>query len=52
MSLLQECEALRRIPMFAKIDPARLKLLSFTSERVTFTPGEAFIRQGDIGDSA
>lgn len=52
MSLLQECEALRRIPMFAKIDPARLKLLSFTSERVSFAPGEAFIRQGDIGDSA
>ena len=52
MGLQQECEALRGIPMFAKVDAARLKLLSFTSERVHFMPGEEFIRQGEVGESA
>jgi CRP-like cAMP-binding protein len=43
---------LRSIPMFSTIDPARLKLLSFTSERVSYMAGEEFIKQGEIGDSA
>jgi CRP-like cAMP-binding protein len=38
--------------MFSTIDPARLKLLSFTSERVSYMAGEEFIREGEIGDSA
>jgi CRP/FNR family transcriptional regulator, cyclic AMP receptor protein len=33
MSLKQEFELLRRLPMFAEIEPARLKLLAFMSER-------------------
>jgi CRP/FNR family transcriptional regulator, cyclic AMP receptor protein len=52
MSLQQETETLRNIPMFSTIDPARLKLLSFTSERVSYMPGEEFIKQGEVGDSA
>jgi CRP-like cAMP-binding protein len=52
MSLQQETDMLRSIPMFATIDPARLKLLSFTSERVSYMAGEEFIREGEIGDSA
>lgn len=52
MSLQQETETLRHIPMFSTIDPARLKLLSFTSERVSYMPGEEFIKQGEVGDSA
>jgi len=52
MSLTEECETLRCIPMFARMDPARLKLLSFTSERVCFMAGESFIRQGEVGNDA
>jgi CRP-like cAMP-binding protein len=52
MKLDQEVELLRRIPMFAKIEPSRLKLLAFTSERVTFQPGQELCHQGDIGDAA
>ena len=34
MSLDQEVDILRRIPLFANIDPAKLKLLAFTSDEV------------------
>ena|SRR5258706_8373581 len=52
MSLQQETEMLRSIPMFSTIDSARLKLLSFTSERVSYMAGEEFIKQGEVGESA
>ena len=52
MSIEQEVEILRKIPMFRKIDPTKLKLLAFTSERLTFRPAQELFRQGDLGDSA
>ena len=52
MSIVEEVELLRRIPLFAKIDPARLKLLAFTSDRVTFEAGQKLFEQGEGGDSA
>ena len=52
MSLNQEVELLRSIPLFAKIEPSKLKLLAFTSERLTFQPGQSLCHQGDIGDAA
>ena len=52
MSLNEEVELLRRIPLFAKIEPSKLKLLAFTSERLTFKPGDVLFRQGDQGDAA
>lgn len=52
MSLDQEVEVLRRIPLFANIDPAKLKLLAFASQRMTYKPGAALFRQGDPGDAA
>jgi CRP/FNR family transcriptional regulator, cyclic AMP receptor protein len=52
MSLKQEFELLRRVPMFAEIEPAKLKLLAFMSERVGFDPGKALMRQGDPADAA
>lgn len=52
MSIQEEVELLRRIPLFAKIDPARLKLLAFTSDRVRFTPGQILFEQGEGGDFA
>ena len=52
MSLQQEVDLLRKIPMFAKIDPAKLKLLAFTSERISYVEGDVLFRQGDVGDAA
>jgi CRP-like cAMP-binding protein len=45
-------ELLRRIPMFAKVEPAKLKLLAFTSERVTYDAGQELFHQGDAADAA
>jgi CRP-like cAMP-binding protein len=50
--LLQEYELLRRMPLFSEIEPARLKLLAFMSERVGFDPGKNLCRQGDPADAA
>jgi CRP-like cAMP-binding protein len=52
MSLDQEVDILRRIPLFANIEPAKLKLLAFTSQRLTYKPGQSLVRQGDLGDAA
>jgi|TARA_R100000149_G_C5849627_1_gene118803 CRP-like cAMP-binding protein len=52
VSLKEEVEILRQIPLFAKIDPSRIKLLAFTSERLTFQPDDIVCKQGDIGDAA
>lgn len=52
MTLETEVQALRQVPMFRGIDPARLKLLAFTSERVHFSQGQTFFTQGDAADAA
>jgi len=51
-SIQDEVALLRRIPLFAGIDPAKLKLLAFTSERVKFAVGQELFHQGDEGDAA
>ena len=52
MSLNEEVELLRNIPLFSKIEPSKLKLLAFTSERLTYGDGQDLVVQGDMGDSA
>jgi CRP/FNR family transcriptional regulator, cyclic AMP receptor protein len=52
VSINEEVELLRQIPLFAKIEPSKLKLLAFTSERLKFKSDEELFHQGDIGDSA
>jgi len=52
MGLAEEVEILRRIPLFTNIDPAKLKLMCFASERMTFKDGEVMCRQGETGDAA
>ena len=52
MSLIKDVEVLRNIPLFAKVDPARLKLLAFTSERLEYMSGDELFRQGDACDAA
>lgn len=53
MSLLSnEVELLRRVPLFSGIEPAKLKLLAYTSDVVTYNPGQVLFRMGDAGDAA
>ncbi len=52
MTLQRDVEVLRSIPLFAKVEPAKLKLLAFTSEQVEYMVGEVLFRQGDTGDAA
>jgi len=52
MTLETEVQSLRQVPMFRDVDPARLKLLAFTSERVQFAAGQRFFAQGDAADAA
>lgn len=52
MLLKDEVGLLRKVPLFAQMDPAKLKLLAFTSERMAFQPGQVVCRQGDVGDAA
>ena len=52
MSLYSEVEVLRRLPLFAKIDLPMLKLLCFSSERLTFEAGQVPFNAGDSADAA
>jgi CRP/FNR family cyclic AMP-dependent transcriptional regulator len=52
VSLREEVDLLRRIPLFANVEPSKLKLLAFTSERIAFEAGHVLFRQGDAGDAA
>lgn len=52
MSIQDEVAVLRRIPLFARIEPAKLKLLAFTSDRVTYEQDQVLFNQGDEGDAA
>jgi CRP-like cAMP-binding protein len=50
--LHDEVDLLRRIPLFAQIEPAKLKLIAFTSERVAFDAGKVLFNQGDGANAA
>src|SRR5689334_11271483 len=51
MNLNEEVEILKGIPIFSKIEAAKLKLLAFTGERMTFGTGQEVCHQGDPGDA-
>ena len=51
-TLSEEVEMLRKIPLFAGIDPGKLKLLAFASDRKVFQKGQDVFKQGEIGDAA
>lgn len=52
MGVEEEVKVLKRIPLFANIDAAKLKLMAFASQRLAFSPGQYLCRQGDAGDAA
>ncbi len=51
MNLNEEVEILKGVPIFAKMEPAKLKLLAFTGERMNFAEGQELFHQGDPGDA-
>ncbi len=51
MNLNEEVELLKGVPIFSKVEPAKLKLLAFTSERMNFAAGQEVCHQGDQGDT-
>jgi CRP-like cAMP-binding protein len=50
--LSNEVELLRRVPLFSGIEPSKLKLLAYTSDVVTYEPGQVLVRKDDVGDAA
>lgn len=52
MMLKDEFNVLRSIPLFAGMEPSKLKLLAFASDRLNYAEGETLFRQGDVADSA
>ncbi len=52
MALNEEVDALRNLPLFARVAPAKLKLIAFASKRLTFPEGHELFRQGEPGDVA
>lgn len=52
MTLDTEVSSLRQVPLFRGVEPSRLKLLAFTSERVHFEGGQRLFARGDAADAA
>jgi CRP-like cAMP-binding protein len=47
MSIEQEVLKLSQLPLFAETEPARLRLLAMSADKVTFKAGETIISRGD-----
>ncbi len=52
MNLDSEIDRLKRIPLFAALDPAKLKFFVFTSEVLDYSHGEMLIHKGDMDQCA
>jgi CRP-like cAMP-binding protein len=52
VDIQKETDALRKVPLFSKLEPSKLKLLAFTSERLTYEGGEVVFKEGDAADCA
>ena len=52
MSLSQEVELIRQVPILSNLAPAAQKMLCFASERMCYEAGQVLFRQGDAADAA
>ncbi|MTH77895.1 cyclic nucleotide-binding domain-containing protein [Paracoccus aestuariivivens] len=52
MLLEDEVALLRKLPLFAGVDPCRLKVLCFASSRESFAPGEVLFRENEPNSGA
>ncbi len=48
----EDVEVLREVPIFASVDPGKLKLLAFASQRLVFDEGQILCKEGDRGEQA
>ena len=51
-TLDEEVELLRKIPLFSTVEPGKLKLLAFSSDRKNYKDGQDLFKQGQAGDAA
>ena len=51
-TLSDEVDLLRKIPLFSTIDPGKLKLLAFASDRKVYKAKQDLFKQGETGDAA
>ena len=51
MTIESEVQSLRQVSMFRDIDPAKLKLLAFTSERLSYDKDDVLFHQHEISNS-
>lgn len=51
-TLTEEVDLLRKIPLFSAIDPGKLKLLAFASDKKIYNADQELFQQGDSGDAA
>ena len=52
MEFSDAVQVLRGTPIFSRLDPARLKLIAFASQYLTFEDGEALFHVGEASDGA
>ena len=52
MSLSDESDFLRKVPLFEDLEPSKLKLLAFASEMISYQDGEILFHAGETGDCA
>jgi len=52
MDVYQEAEQLKKVPMLARLDASKLKLLAFTSQSLHFEDGDIICRRDDVADGA
>lgn len=52
MEFGEAVQVLRSVEIFSKLDSAKLKLLAFASDHLTFDDGEILFREGDAADCA
>lgn len=52
MDISAEVNLLCQVPMFRDVEPSRLKLLAFGSQRLRFDDGALLFRQGEDADAA
>ncbi len=50
--LNDEVNMLKQVPLLSGIAETKLRLLAFTSERLTYRAGDVLFRQGEDGDAA
>jgi CRP-like cAMP-binding protein len=52
VTVFQEAEMLRQVPLFEKVDLTRLKLIAFTSRAMRYAAGEVVMQKNEVSDCA